>query len=89
LAQTAIVLEQFRLAHDGHYPTSLPELRPDFLNPAPADPFDGQNLRYRKEGSGYLLYSIGQNLKDDNGKRLTQPDGDFVFTVINPPKSKP
>jgi hypothetical protein len=87
LAQTAVVLEQFRSAHDDHYPKSLRELMPEFLKVVPIDPFDGQNLRYQKEGGGYVLYSIGQNLKDDNGKRLKQPDGDLVFSVTVPPKA--
>ncbi|NOS72149.1 MAG: hypothetical protein HOP33_19765 [Verrucomicrobia bacterium] len=89
LAQTAVALEQFRTANDDHYPKSLRELTPSFLNAIPADPFDGQSLRYRKEGNGYVLYSIGKDIKDDNGKRLKQQDGDLVFSVINPPKSKP
>jgi len=89
LAQTAVALEQFRATHDDHYPKSLRDLTPEFLNAVPTDPFDAQNLRYRKEGDGYTLYSVGQNLKDDKGKRLKQPDGDLVFSVMNPPKSKP
>ena len=53
------------------------------------NPFDGQPLRYRKHDSGYLLYSIGPDLKDDGGQRLASGKGDLVFEVIKPPKATP
>ena len=33
------------------------------------DPFEGQPLHYERNGSGYVLYSIGPNLSDDSGER--------------------
>ena len=33
----------------------------------PLDPFTGKNLIYRKSDSEYLVYSLGQDLKDDGG----------------------
>jgi hypothetical protein len=86
LAMTAVALEQFRAA-SGKYPATLNELTPNYLDAAPADPFDGQPLRYRLQGAGYLLYSIGQDLKDDGGKRMhgTEFLGDIVFSVTTPP----
>ena len=33
-----------------------------------------ENLVYRTEGDGFLLYSIGQNLKDDGGKEANDLD---------------
>lgn len=85
LAQTAVGLEKFRFAHTNRYPESLSELTPNCLTAVPADPFDGKGLRYRKAGNGYVLYSIGQNLKDDGGKSRKVQDGDIVFAVVNPP----
>ena len=85
LALTAVALEQFRAAHDNRYPTTLSELAPDYLNTTLMDPFDGQPLRYRKQGAGYVLYSIGPDLKDDGGKRMDGKNGDIVFTVVTPP----
>ena len=67
LAQTAVALERYRAANDKHLPDTLDELVPDFLLHAPEDPFDGQPLRYRPFLDGYLLYSIGPDLQDDNG----------------------
>jgi hypothetical protein len=85
LAQTAIALEKFRSDHANRYPDALTELTPNYLPSVPADPFDGKPLRYRKTGEGYVLYSIGRNLKDDGGKPGHGMEGDIVFSVISPP----
>jgi hypothetical protein len=46
----------------------LDELVPDFLASVPTDYMDGQLLRYRRNPDGtFLLYSIGENGKDDGG----------------------
>jgi hypothetical protein len=86
LGSTALALEQFRAAHDNQYPDALTELTPDSLTSTPVDPFDGQLLRYRKKGGGYLLYSIGPDRKDDSGERMNGKDGDIVFVVVTPGK---
>jgi len=64
----------------------LTALTPVYLTATPLDPFDGQPLRYRKQGDGYVLYSIGSDLNDDSGARKTGKNGDIVFTVVTPPK---
>jgi hypothetical protein len=84
LALTAVALEQFRATHN-QYPASLSELVPNYLDATPLDPFDGQPLRYHSQGAGYVLYSIGPDLKDDGGKRMTAKGGDLVFAVVTPP----
>jgi hypothetical protein len=86
LGLTAIALEQFRAAHDNRYPATLSELTPACLSAVPLDPFDGQPLRYRTKGSGYTLYSIGPDLKDDGGERKTAKEGDILFEVVTPGK---
>jgi hypothetical protein len=63
----------------------LSELTPNYLDATLTDPFDGQPLRYRKQGAGYVLYSIGPDLKDNSGERMTAKGGDLVFTVVTPP----
>jgi hypothetical protein len=83
LMQAAIALEQNRSANGGKYTDSLASLSPEFLPVVPSDPFDGQPLRYRKTAHGYLLYSIGQDLKDDGGKRESDGKGDLVFEIVN------
>ena len=87
LGLTAIALEQFRAGAASHYPDSLSELSPKYLPGPPVDPFDGQGLRYRKKGGGYLLYSIGPDLTDDSGQRMKEKKGDIVFEVIAPAKA--
>ncbi len=61
----------------GTYPGTLEEL------PASAiDPLTGDLLRYRPEGEGHVLYSVGFDLKDDGGrmeKGKTWGTPDFVW----------
>ena len=45
-ARVAIAVERFRLAHD-QLPQSLAELGSSGVGALPADPFDGQPLRYK------------------------------------------
>ncbi len=85
LAMTAVALEQFREAR-GNYPDSLAELTPVYLAKTPMDPFDGKLLRFRKQGAGYMLYSLGDGLKDYSGRQLSGGRGNIPFSVLNPPK---
>jgi hypothetical protein len=82
--RTALAIERYRLKHANALPGSLSELAPELLDALPADPFDGQPLRYRKlSGKGYIVYSIGKDRKDDNGADKSA-DGkplDVPFTV--------
>jgi hypothetical protein len=66
-AQTAIAIERFRRAHNGELPTDLNELVPTYLPALPRDPFDGQPLRFKPRTTGYVVYSIGSDLRDDGG----------------------
>jgi hypothetical protein len=64
---TAIALKRYQLKH-GNYPPDLDSLVPEFVPSVPFDPVDGQPLHYRPKADGtFLLYSIGENGKDDNG----------------------
>jgi len=67
LARTALVVERFRHSKN-RLPSSLNELLPDFMPELPADPFDGQSLRYKLLPVGYVIYSIGKDGQDDGGK---------------------
>src|ERR1017187_3346263 len=66
LTVTAIALKRYQL-RNGNYPPSLPALVPEFLAEVPRDPVDGKPLRYRLDGKTFLLYSVGENGKDDGG----------------------
>jgi len=39
------------------------------------DPFDGQRLRVKETPNGPIIYSIGQDLKDDGGRLEVMPGG--------------
>jgi hypothetical protein len=67
VAQTAIAIERFRLAHDNAMPETLDELVPEFLPDVLTDPFDGRPLRYRLLNPGYVIYSISTDGQDDRG----------------------
>jgi len=66
-AITAIALKRYQLKH-GNFPADLTALVPEFVSAIPRDPVDGQPLRYRRNADGtFLLYSVGENGKDDGG----------------------
>ena len=74
-ARIAIALERYRLTNN-HLPDSLDQLVPQFIDKIPHDVMDGQPLRYRKTGDDtFILYSIGWNLKDDDGVIGRKPEG--------------
>jgi len=51
----------------GKYPEKLQLLTPEILPFLPVDPFTGKEFIYRIEKNGFLIYSLGENEKDDNG----------------------
>jgi len=64
---TATALKRYQLKH-GNYPRDLNALVPEFVPSVPLDPVDGQPLHYREKPDGtFLLYSVGENGKDDGG----------------------
>jgi hypothetical protein len=71
----------------GHYPKELNELVPGYLGRLPGDIFSGKPLIYRPSRSGYLLYSVGANGADDNGRgRNDNPPGDDIGIRMPLPK---
>jgi len=43
--------------------TSLPDRLKEVLKTAPTDPFDLKSLRYRRDGNGFTLYSVGESAR--------------------------
>jgi len=80
LLQTALALCLYRHEFDS-YPKTLSELVPKFLPEVPKDPFDGKPLRYRCEGQGFKVWSVGSNLKDENGAPRKWLDGDICLSI--------
>jgi hypothetical protein len=66
LMQAALALREYQIEHRG-YPASLAQLRAGGGWAIPDDPFSGNPFIYRRQGAGYLIYSIGPDLKDSGG----------------------
>ena len=86
-AETALAIENFQQKM-GRLPKDLNELVPQFLASVPQDPFDGQPLRYHQLAKGYVVYSIGRDGHDNNGrerpayiKSSDKTEYDVTFTV--------
>jgi len=66
LCYIALLLEDYREQH-GSYPGQLTQLMSDITDKLPLDPFSGGNYIYRKEGDGFLMYSVSGNRQDEGG----------------------
>lgn len=66
-ARAGLACRVFR-SRTGQYPESLEALVPSLLTEVPIDPFTGDPLVYRREGNGFIVYSLGSNLRDDGGR---------------------
>jgi hypothetical protein len=62
-----LAVERYRRANHGANPASLDALVPAYLVAVPIDPFSGSPLAYRVTGTGYRLYSVDTDAKDDGG----------------------
>jgi hypothetical protein len=63
----AVALELYR-RRTGYWPASLESLVPDLLPMVPPDRFDGNPLRYRLVDGRPLVYSVGSDRNDDQGR---------------------
>jgi hypothetical protein len=66
----------------GTYPQALSDLALDGeTRKYPlADPFTGKDFMYRREGDGFVIYSLGENRTDDGGK-LEEAEDDIVYAL--------
>jgi hypothetical protein len=77
LAQFGIALEQYK-PREGSYPLTLDPIAEHFGGTLPVDPFTGQAYIYRPSFDSFLLYSLGENLRDDGGRHDWR-EGDIVW----------
>jgi len=66
-ARTGLACRLYK-SREGGYPEGLSSLVPGVLGEVPIDPFTGKPLVYRREGEGFIVYSLGSNQKDDAGR---------------------
>jgi hypothetical protein len=66
LTRLAAALAVHRAEH-GDYPEKLDELVPRALDKLPVDLYNSSPFSYKREGQGYLLYTLGENGNDDGG----------------------
>ena len=69
-SEIVLTLEAYKDRYGG-YPASLDELKARLGWPIPEDPFSDNDFIYRREGNSFLLYSIGENLKDDGARKYS------------------
>lgn len=63
----AVAVARWRAAHAGALPPSWKDLVPSYIAAPLIDPYSGQELKYVIGGTGYKVYSVGRNRKDDGG----------------------
>jgi len=63
----------------GSYPDRLDELvQEGFLSELPFDPFRSSTMTYKRTKEGFLLYSWGDNFKDDGGQVFKNEKGYII-----------
>jgi hypothetical protein len=83
----AFALASYQREH-GDYPRKLETLAPKYLATIPHDLFSGKALIYRPVEHGYLLYSVGANGKDEQG-RTNEDDPLCDDIAVRMPLPKP
>jgi len=69
LTLAAIAIKRFQLRY-GHLPLNLAALSPEFLAHPTFDPMSGGQLQYvLRENGRFMLYSTGNDHRDDGGER--------------------
>jgi hypothetical protein len=71
-ARIALSVEGYRREH-GRLPDDLSVLAIDGKAASYADPFTGRPLNYRRDDNGFVVYSLGENAKDDGGAVISRP----------------
>jgi hypothetical protein len=88
-ATVAVVATLVYRAQKGQLPTSLDQLAASgLIKQVPMDPYSDRPLVCKVAGDTFVLYSVGEDLKDDGGKAVVWgiPLGDHVFWPVRPAK---
>jgi hypothetical protein len=65
-SHVAVAIERFRRDRNS-LPDGLADLVPQYLREIPGDPYSGRPLLFRPGKDAYIVYSVGQNQRDDQG----------------------
>ena len=80
VAAIELAIRLYRADHQGNYPASLNELTPRYLPAVPLDPIaaGAMPMGYRPEAKPPVVYSVGEDGKDDGGTSLPndEPKGE-------------
>ena len=83
--QIALACKIYR-NQEGRWPENIASLVPDILEKEPVDPFTGNPYIYKLQEDGFIVYSVGSNEKDDEGrgtfqvtKLVTEKDDDWAW----------
>jgi hypothetical protein len=81
VARLGLASYRYRAEH-GNFPEKLTDLVPEFLLFIPQDPFDGKPLKFKPTEAGLVIYSIGPDMKDDDGAPYNKKlrTGDIAFS---------
>jgi hypothetical protein len=86
--QVAFALAAYRNEH-GRYPAKLEDLSPGYLARIPTDLFSDKPLIYVLQDDGYILYSVGVNGQDEEGRGTDDdPRGDDLAVRMPLPPLK-
>lgn len=66
ITQIVLAAQQYK-NRTGSYPTSIRELKAKTGWKLPDDPFSGSDFIYKPSGRGFVVYSIGRDMRDDGG----------------------
>lgn len=66
-----IAVYRYRARH-GEFPKSVAEIDDDLLQQSPIDPYTDKPLRIRIEDERVVIYSLGPDLDDDQGRALSE-----------------
>lgn len=69
LDQMLLALQAYKARH-GAYPASVEELKTKLGWKLPKDPFSEKDFVYKRRDKGFILYSVGPDMKDDGGQAI-------------------
>ena len=80
LTRMSFALSAYK-SDNGTFPETLDKLAPKYIPELPTDYFAPGPYHYERTATGYLLYGVGQNGKDDGGKSIfeEQSGGDDLL----------